>query len=61
MIKSTPEERAALQTAKEHYRDFVKKHPKRAEDERQAVLAQMLESEAPSWGGLVLKVSQKCF
>jgi hypothetical protein len=61
MIQSTPEERAALQTAKEHYRDFVKKHPKRAEEERQALLSQIIDSEIPDWGSLNLKVSQKLF
>ena len=59
MIKSTLEERAALQTAKEHYRDFVKKHPKRAEEEKQQVLAQIVESEIPDWGDLKIKLSKK--
>lgn len=56
MIKHTPQERAAAHTAKLHHKQFVRTQPKRAHEEQEAALRQILDSETPEWGSLTIKV-----
>ncbi len=55
MVKHTPQEKAAAHTAKLHYREFVRKQPKRAREEQEAALKQILDSPTPEWGSLYIK------
>ena len=56
MVKHTPQERAAAHTAKLHHRQFIRNNPKRAQEEQDELLRQILDSPTPEWGGLQIKV-----
>jgi len=58
MVKHTPQERAAAHTAKLHHREFIRKQPKRAKEEQEAALKQILDSPTPEWGSLQIKVQK---
>lgn len=56
MVKHTPQEKAAAHTAKLHYKKFVRTQPKRAKEEQEAALKQILDSATPEWGSLQIKL-----
>lgn len=58
MVKHTPEERAAAHTAKLHFKEFARKQPKRAQEEQEAALRQILDSPTPEWGSLQIKLGK---
>jgi hypothetical protein len=57
MVKHTPQEKAAAHTAKLHYNELCRKHPKRVQEEQDAALKQILDSPTPEWGSLTVKIN----